>query len=1020
LLSDQPAPKGRAIISAVHGLGGIGKTTVARWLVWRPEIEQRFRDGRIWITLGNDPPDAIELITGCVGRLVPTFNALPTVEAASGYLTSLLQNKSVLFVIDDVWPGKSAQVAKALMVPSTRSRFLLTTRFPELADDPDIRAEDFPLDIMSVDQAVELMIHVLGRKLSTEEEPRAKQLCKIVGGHPLAIELAAARIKEHRPWQALLDDLSAEISRLEALEAMDDDLIAEPLAGETRRRRRSVRASLLLSVRYLNREGQRLFAWLGIVAEEAIIIPKMAATLWCEGEQTADKHLRSLSGLGILNAKASGYDVHDLMHNLARKMLTDPEIAAQAGDTPGFGLTLQIAGQQFLERYRAKTSNNLWHTLPDDGYIHDHIVPHFELAGWDFELENLLWEDSVDGQCGWYQARKRLGQTPSFLVDVDRVWRWADAATANETPCSKAIALQLHCALIITSINSLFERLPVEVLVGAVRCGLLAFPSALALTREHPAPQSRIAILLALQNEFQRMPQLGLLDEALDVARRIEDSRLRATALAEIAERLPAEEQPGVLTEALAVAGGIDDTGSRARALAEVARRLPAEEAVAVARGIDDPRLRASTLAEVAQRMPAKEAVAIARGVDDARLRAKSLAEIAQRLPAEEALAVARGIDPGFWRAKALLAVAKRLPAEEQLAAQDEALSAARAIDDVESRASALAEIAERLPTEERPAVLDEALNAARNIRDAWSRATALAEIAERLPPEMQPGVLGEASSAARVIDEPRFEARALAKVAQRMPADEALTLIRGIDDSSLRAEALAEAARRMPAEKALAVARGIEDATLRDEALAEVARRMPAEEALAIIRDVDDASLRAEALAEAAKRMPANDQRVVLDEALLVARSIDDEYLRAKKLAELAEWLPEEEQRAVLEESLGIARGISDASLRAEALTKAATRMPAEEALAVVRSIDDAHSRTRALAEVAQRLGPGQILKLSMHQWIKTPRELAIQRRRHCVADFGAILPIIQSLGGESAVRSLGRSIAKVGSWWP
>jgi hypothetical protein len=125
-------------------------------------------------------------------------------------------------------------------------------------------------------------------------------------------------------------------------------------------------------------------------------------------------------------------------------------------------------------------------------------------------------------------------------------------------------------------------------------------------------------------------------------------------------------------------------------------------------------------------------------------------------------------------------------------------------------------------------------------------------------------------------------------------------------------------------------------------------------------------------------------------------------------------------EWRAVIEEGLGIARGISDTSLRAEALTKAAKRMPAEDALTVVRTIEDAGSRTRALAEVAQRLGSEQISKLSMHEWAKTPRELALQRRRRCVAHFGAILPIVQSLGGESAVRSLGRSIAKVGSWWP
>ena len=295
LLSDEPALRGRAIISAVHGLGGIGKTTVARWLIWQPEIEQRFRDGRIWVTLGNEPPEAITKINDCVSQLDPTFKTKTTVEAARADLAALLQDRSVLIVIDDVWPGKSADVAKALIVPSAGSRFLLTTRFPRLADDPEIRAEDFPLDQMSFDQAVALTILALGRKLGADERPLVKRLCEIVGGHPLALELAAARIREGRPWTALLNDLAAEVARFEVLEETDDDLLAAPIGSETKKRRASVRASLLLSVRYLNRGGQRLFALLGVIAEDAIITSHVAATLWSEEDRKADTRLRSLS-----------------------------------------------------------------------------------------------------------------------------------------------------------------------------------------------------------------------------------------------------------------------------------------------------------------------------------------------------------------------------------------------------------------------------------------------------------------------------------------------------------------------------------------------------------------------------------------------------------------------------------------------------------------------------------------------------------------------------------------------------
>jgi hypothetical protein len=258
LLSEESAPKGRANISAVYGLGGIGKTTVVRSLVWRSEIERRFPDGRLWITLGNEPPDANAVINDCVSQFDPSVKSKATAEAARADLAVQLKDRSVLIVIDDVWPGKSAEVAKALMVPSSRTAFLLTTRFPQLTHDPDIGAQGFALHDMSIDQAAELVAHALGRQLPASERPQMERLCEIVGGHPLALGLAAARLKEGRPWKTLLDDLSHEIARLETLDEADDELLASPAPSETRKKRASVRASLLLSVRLLNREGQEL------------------------------------------------------------------------------------------------------------------------------------------------------------------------------------------------------------------------------------------------------------------------------------------------------------------------------------------------------------------------------------------------------------------------------------------------------------------------------------------------------------------------------------------------------------------------------------------------------------------------------------------------------------------------------------------------------------------------------------------------------------------------------------------
>ena len=71
---------------------------------------------------------------------------------------------------------------------------------------------------MSAAQALELIGRALGRALTKAEQPLAKRLCDLVGGHPLALELAAARIREGRTWEALLGDLAVEIARLDALD----------------------------------------------------------------------------------------------------------------------------------------------------------------------------------------------------------------------------------------------------------------------------------------------------------------------------------------------------------------------------------------------------------------------------------------------------------------------------------------------------------------------------------------------------------------------------------------------------------------------------------------------------------------------------------------------------------------------------------------------------------------------------------------------------------------------------------
>jgi hypothetical protein len=49
-----------------------------------------------------------------------------------------------------------------------------------------------------------------------------------------------------------------------------------------------------------------------------------------------------------------------------------------------------------------QTKDNLWHTLPDDGYIFSALTWHMEQAGRLSELHNLFREVNTYGRNGWY------------------------------------------------------------------------------------------------------------------------------------------------------------------------------------------------------------------------------------------------------------------------------------------------------------------------------------------------------------------------------------------------------------------------------------------------------------------------------------------------------------------------------------------------------------------------------------------------------------------------------------------
>ncbi len=430
LLDEETARAGTLVVSAIYGLGGIGKSTLAAALAHDPDVQTYFPDGIFWATLGQQPDLASFLSTWIQALGDYDFKVINS-EAASLQLRTLLADKQALLVVDDVWNPEDVQPFR---VVGSGCRVLVTTR-----EAPVQGAIRFDLDVMTLEQSLELLTSCLSNGLTNREQELAQTLAKTVGYLPLALELAASQVSEGISWSELLSGLQVELEALDRWEA-------EEAPSEEKRKNYSLVASFNLSLKRLSADRLPKFAWLGVLPDDVTITEKMATTLWGCNLVQARKTLRYLRGKalllpGVSSDQETSYRLHDLLHDLARNLITYPTIQEEVGKLPGLGLSIAEAHQQLLERYQKKTEKGLWHTLLDDGYIYSQLIWHMEKAEKLDGIHQLLKEETPEGYNGWYWQCERQGKTANFVKYVSRAWAIAETNfTENST---ESISLRL-------------------------------------------------------------------------------------------------------------------------------------------------------------------------------------------------------------------------------------------------------------------------------------------------------------------------------------------------------------------------------------------------------------------------------------------------------------------------------------------------------------------------------------------------------------------------------------------------
>ncbi|MFI9646724.1 BTAD domain-containing putative transcriptional regulator [Streptomyces sp. NPDC052040] len=287
-------------VSALAGIGGVGKTTLAVHVAH--QARTAFPDGQLYVDLqgaGHQAAEPETVLGSFLRALGTTESAIPdTLEERAALYRSVLDGRRVLVLLDN---AKDAAQVRPLL-PGTDGCAALVTSRVRMVDLAGAHLVD--LDVMSPDEALSLFTKIVGEERVDSEREAALDVVAACGFLPLAIRIAASRLAARRTWTVsiLAAKLADERRRLDELQAGD----------------LAVKATFELGYGQLEPAQARAFRLLGLADGPDISLAAAAAVLDVPPEDAEDL-LESLVDTSLVESAAPGrYRYHDLVRLYAR------------------------------------------------------------------------------------------------------------------------------------------------------------------------------------------------------------------------------------------------------------------------------------------------------------------------------------------------------------------------------------------------------------------------------------------------------------------------------------------------------------------------------------------------------------------------------------------------------------------------------------------------------------------------------------------------------------------------------
>ncbi|GAA1514314.1 AfsR/SARP family transcriptional regulator [Kribbella lupini] len=304
-------PRPLAIL-AVHGQGGVGKTSLA--LHWAHRVADQFPDGQLYLNLQGygpgdpmDPDTALDLLLrglGVSGNQIPERG-----PARTAMLRTVLADRRVLLLLDN---ARDAEQVRPLL-PGSGCLVLITSRSQLRSLAAREGAHRVALDRFGADDAAAYLTATFEPHHVQASATEIAELSELCGHLPLALAIAAERVTREPAAgvRALITELRDHPDRLGVLDVDEDDDGA-------------LRVVFDWSYRVLAPPHARMFRLLALQPAQDLGLGA-AAALAGTSEHEAARCLDGLTSAHLLEQPGHRYQLHDLLRLYSNTLIQQTE-----------------------------------------------------------------------------------------------------------------------------------------------------------------------------------------------------------------------------------------------------------------------------------------------------------------------------------------------------------------------------------------------------------------------------------------------------------------------------------------------------------------------------------------------------------------------------------------------------------------------------------------------------------------------------------------------------------------------